>query len=93
MMGVDFQELAAVHRHSAADGELHPARLLDDDSANDPRVFGRSLSAAGLALLLRRYGIRGYATAVHTACASGGQAVGTAMKLIRRGTVDSTFRA
>ena len=88
MMGVDFQELAAVHRHSAADGELHPARLLDDDSANDPRVFGRSLSAAGLALLLRRYGIRGYATAVHTACASGGQAVDTAMKLIRRGTVD-----
>jgi 3-oxoacyl-(acyl-carrier-protein) synthase len=43
---------------------------------------------AGLSLLLRRFGIRGYATAVHTACASGGQAVGTAMKLIRRGSVD-----
>ena len=77
-----------MHRHSAADGVLHPESLLDDDSANDPRVFGRSLSAAGLALLLRRFGIRGYATSVHTACASGGQAVGTAMKLIRRGTVD-----
>jgi 3-oxoacyl-(acyl-carrier-protein) synthase len=39
-------------------------------------------------LLVRRFGIRGYATAVHTACASGGQAVGTALKLIRRGAVD-----
>src|SRR6185369_5859227 len=36
----------------------------------------------------RRYGIRGYSTSVHTACASGGQAIGTAMKLIRRGIVD-----
>src|SRR4029079_8675626 len=30
----------------------------------------------------------GYATSVHTACASGGQAIGTALKLIRRGAVD-----
>jgi 3-oxoacyl-(acyl-carrier-protein) synthase len=51
-------------------------------------VFCRSQPAAGIALLLRRYGIRGYATSVHTACASGGQAVGTAMKLIRRGVAD-----
>ena len=43
----------------------------------------------GLALLTRRFGIRGYATSVHTACASGGQAIGTALKLIRRGSVDA----
>jgi 3-oxoacyl-(acyl-carrier-protein) synthase len=46
------------------------------------------LSTAGAALLLRRFGIRGYASTVHTACASGGQAVGTAMRLIRRGLAD-----
>ena len=70
------------------DGEFDPQRLLDDASANDPLVFCRSQSTAGLALLGRRFGIRGYSTSVHTACASGGQAVGTAMKLIRRGVAD-----
>src|SRR5206468_9076712 len=34
------------------------------------------------------FGIRGYATAVHTACASGGQALGTALKVMRRGLAD-----
>ena len=88
MMGVDFGELATVHRHSAADGRLDAAQLLDDPSANNPLVFCRSQSTTGLSLLTRRYGIRGYATSVHTACASGGQAIGTALKLIRRGAVD-----
>ena len=88
MMGVDFGELVAVHRHSAAEGELDAARLLDDASANNPLVFCRSQSTTGLSLLTRRYNLRGYATSVHTACASGGQAIGTALKLIRRGAVD-----
>ena len=88
MMGVDFAELVAVHRHSAASGELDAVRLLDDGSANNPLVFCRSQSTTGLSLLTRRYNIRGYATSVHTACASGGQAIGTALKLIRRGAVD-----
>jgi 3-oxoacyl-(acyl-carrier-protein) synthase len=51
-------------------------------------VFCRSQSTAGVSMLARRFGIRGYATSVHTACASGGQAIGTALKLIRRGAVD-----
>ena len=88
MMTSEFIDLAALHAHSAPDGELHADRLLSDDSANDPMVFCRSNANQGLALLTRRYGIRGYATSVHTACASGGQALGTALKLIRRGTVD-----
>jgi 3-oxoacyl-(acyl-carrier-protein) synthase len=50
--------------------------------------FCRSQTNAGLALLTRHFGIRGYATAVHTACASGGQAVGTALKVMRRLSVD-----
>jgi 3-oxoacyl-[acyl-carrier-protein] synthase II len=88
MMGVAYADLAAVQKHSAADGELHPDLLVSDDAATDPLVFCRSQSTAGVALLTRRFGIRGYATSVHTACASGGQAIGTALKLIRRGSVD-----
>jgi beta-ketoacyl-acyl-carrier-protein synthase II len=88
MMGVAYEDLAGVQDQAAADGELHPDLLLQNEKANDPMVFCRSQAAGGLALLTRRFGIRGYATSVHTACASGGQALGTAMKLIRRGSVD-----
>src|SRR5947209_1780907 len=88
MMGVDYVDLAAVHDRSAPDGELQTAQLAQDPAAADPLVFCRSQSTAGVALLTRRFGIRGYSTSVHTACASGGQAIGTALKLIRRGAVD-----
>jgi beta-ketoacyl-acyl-carrier-protein synthase II len=88
MMGVAYDDLAQVQQHSAPQGELDTQRLLDDPSAADPLIFCRSQSTAGVALLTRRFGIRGYATSVHTACASGGQALGTALKLIRRGAID-----
>jgi 3-oxoacyl-(acyl-carrier-protein) synthase len=88
MMGVEFAELAALHQACAADGELHAKRLWEDGYPLDPVAFCRSQANNGLALLLRRFGIRGYATAVHTACASGGQALGTALKIVRRGLVD-----
>jgi beta-ketoacyl-acyl-carrier-protein synthase II len=88
MMGVAFEELRSLHQHCAADGDFYPDRLLAGTFPADPVAFCRSQSNNGLALLLRRFGIRGYATAVHTACASGGQALGTALKIVRRGLVD-----
>jgi 3-oxoacyl-(acyl-carrier-protein) synthase len=88
MMGVAYADLEGVQLQAAADGELHANQLLMSETANDPMVFCRSQATGGLALLTRRFGIHGYATSVHTACASGGQAVGTALKLIRRGNVD-----
>ena len=88
MMGMAWDDLASLGL-AAADGEdVDPLRLQGSDTGRDPMVFCRAQTSAGLALLGRRYGIGGYSTSVHTACASGGQAVGTAMKLIRRGTVD-----
>jgi beta-ketoacyl-acyl-carrier-protein synthase II len=88
MMGIEFAELVAVHRDCAADGELHTDRMQADGLLGDPVTFCRSQTNNGLSLVLRHFGIRGYATAVHTACASGGQALGTALKIIRRGVVD-----
>ncbi len=88
MMTADFDDLVETHAHCAAGGEFDADRLLSDRPANDPLVFCRGQATEGLALLTRRHGIQGYATSVHTACASGGQALGTALKLIRRGRVD-----
>lgn len=88
MMTVAHPEIEAIQRAAAPEGELIPNNILTEPVANDVMAFSRSLSTAGVSLLLRRYGIRGYASTVHTACASGGQAVGTAMRLIRRGLAD-----
>lgn len=88
MMGVAFRELQTVHASCGGNGEFHPDGLLDPGFPADPVGFCRSQTNAGLALLTRHFGIRGYATAVHTACASGGQAVGTALKVMRRGQAD-----
>src|SRR5215471_647376 len=84
MLGTAFNELEAVHDFCIVDGEFNPDGLLKPDYPVDPVAFCRSQTNAGLALLTRRFGIMGYATSVHTACASGGQALGTAMKVIRR---------
>ena len=88
MMGVTYDELVQVQHDAARSGELEPDQLLSSLGAADPLTFCRSQSSAGAALLMRVFGMRGYASSVHTACASGGQAVGTAMKLIRRGVAD-----
>jgi 3-oxoacyl-(acyl-carrier-protein) synthase len=88
MMTSDYVDLATTHDHSAANGDIDYGLMLSDPAANDPMAFCRSQATAGVALLTRQHDIRGYATSVHTACASGGQALGTALKLIRRGAVD-----
>ena len=89
MMGVEFAELMEIHRRFTDNGHLAVERLgAVGATAADPVAFCRSQANAGLSLLLRHFGIRGYATSVNTACASGGQAIGTALKLIRRGTAD-----
>ena len=94
MMGVPFEDLADVHRRAAPErrARYRSAPGAADGSAADPMVFCRSQSTAGVALLMRRFGIRGYASSVHTACASGGQAIGTALKVIRRGIADRVAR-
>jgi 3-oxoacyl-[acyl-carrier-protein] synthase II len=89
MMAVSYSELEMVHRHcTSADGEFQPDGFLNSNFPTDPVSFCRTQTNAGLGLLTQHFGIRGYATAVHTACASGGQALGTALKVMRRGTVD-----
>jgi len=88
MMGVSFSELQTVYAFCGHEGEFQADGLLDTEFPADPVGFCRSQTNAGLALLTSYFGICGYATAVNTACASGGQAVGTALKAMRRRQVD-----
>jgi 3-oxoacyl-(acyl-carrier-protein) synthase len=77
-----------VHRHAAADGTFNADGLMNPEFPGNPLAFCRWQANAGQALLTKQFGIRGYATSVHTACASGGQAIGTALKVMRRGQCD-----
>jgi 3-oxoacyl-[acyl-carrier-protein] synthase II len=86
MMGVEFGELAAFQRQCAPEGTLRAERLAD--AGADPVAFARCQVNAGVGLLVQRFGIRGRASALHTACASGGQAVGAALRSIRHGEAD-----
>ncbi|MGA1238384.1 MAG: beta-ketoacyl-[acyl-carrier-protein] synthase family protein [Limisphaerales bacterium] len=88
MMGVTYEELETVQRVCAPQGEFQPEKLTSPEFPVDPVAFCRTQTNAGLAIVTQRFGIQGYATAVHTACASGGQAVGTALKILRRGLAD-----
>jgi 3-oxoacyl-[acyl-carrier-protein] synthase II len=88
MLGISYEELRTVQTFCAPHDDYNPDGLLGADFPADPVAFCRSQTNAGLALLAQQFGINGYATAVHTACASGGQAVGTALKVIRRGVTD-----
>lgn len=88
MLSVDYEDLRIVHRHAAPDGIFDADGLTDPDFPGNPLAFCRWQANAGQALLTKQFGIRGYATSVHTACASGGQAIGTALKVMRRGQCD-----
>jgi len=88
MMAMPFNELESAHAVAAPDGEFNPSALWTNAYPADPVAFCRNQTNAGISLLVQHFGIRGQSTAVHTACASGGQALGTALKMMRRGTVD-----
>lgn len=89
MMTCEFDYLERFQRTSAHEGEIDWATLQDPQKKFFAlRDFGRTTSNSGLSLLIQEFGLRGYATSVHTACASGGQALGLAMQVIRRGEAD-----
>ena len=89
MMTAEFEYLQRFQRTCAVDGEVDWARLQAESGEFYRMVdFGKTTSNTGLSLLIQQFGIEGYATSVHTACASGGQALGLALNVIRRGDAD-----
>ncbi len=88
MMATEYSDLKQVFHHATEEGTFQPDGLLSDDYELNPLDICRWQCNAGLGILTKQFGIRGYATSVHTACASGGQAIGTALKAMRRGQCD-----
>lgn len=89
MMTAEFEYIRKFQECCAPEGEIDWA-LLQSKSREFYNLvdFGKTTSNSGLSLLIQQFGIQGYATSVHTACASGGQALGLAMQVIRRGDAD-----
>ena len=89
MMTAEFEYFQRFQQIAAPTGvpnwEVMQARAGEFFSLTD---FGKTTSNSGLSLLIQEFGIEGYATSVHTACASSGQALGLAMQVIRRGESD-----
>lgn len=89
MMTAEFNYLQRFQQACALEGEIDWQKL-QTNKRDFYRLtdFGKTTSNSGLSLLIQQFGIQGYATSVHTACASGGQALGLAMQVIRRGDAD-----
>lgn len=89
MMTAEFEYLQRFQQTCATQGHVDWSELNhQSQDFFDLTDFGKTFSNAGLSLLIQQFGIHGYANSVHTACASGGQALGLAMQVIRRGEAD-----
>ncbi|MGV3740286.1 MAG: beta-ketoacyl-[acyl-carrier-protein] synthase family protein [Gammaproteobacteria bacterium] len=89
MMTLDFDSLLRFHQICVQDGKIDWSQLVNkSQDFYQLDDFAKPMGNSGLSSLIQQFGIEGYATAVHTACASSGQALGLAMEVIRRGDAD-----
>lgn len=89
MMTAEFDYLQRFEQVVCQDGDIHWNRLQEEKlNFYQQQDFAKTTSNAGLSALIQAFGAKGYATAVHTACASSGQALGLALQAIRRGEAD-----
>lgn len=73
----------------AADGILDVKKLGQHGlSSVRPSEYAGMQNNSGLGLITKQFNIRGYTISVHTACASGGQALGLGLQTLRRGDAD-----
>ncbi len=89
MMTSEFDYLSRFQKTASGDGQIDWGKLKEKEVDFYRLVdFGKTISNTGLSMLVQQFNLQGYASSVHTACASGGQALGLAMQVIRRGDAD-----
>ncbi|HQS09150.1 MAG: hypothetical protein B7Y12_00085 [Rhizobiales bacterium 24-66-13] len=94
--GLDTEELAGARTSVVLGTGIGGATSIDDSHHGlyveqrrpDPLTIPRLMAHAAPALLSRRWGCRGTVLAISSACASGAQAIGLGMILIRTGLAD-----
>ena len=86
--GLGLNRLEDIARYTDSEGEFEYRRLWEDLEGIQPDSIIRNNSNLPAALIARRYGLSGINATVTTACASATQAIGTALRVIKRGEAD-----
>jgi len=86
MMTAEYDYLHRFQKAAAPDGDIDWNKLYQAKQDFYQQCdFSKTTSNSGLSTLIQAFDARGYSSAVHTACASSGQALGLALQVIRRG--------
>lgn len=89
LMSAEFSFWQDFHKRFVTEGQLDVAKLGKiGQSYSPPSEFGKVQSNAAVGLIAQQHQILGYTMSVHTACASGGQALGLGLQALRRGEAD-----
>ncbi len=89
LMSADFTFWQDFHQRFVTNGQLDVAKLGKFGLPySPPSEFAKVQSNAAVSLIAQQHQILGYTMSVHTACASGGQALGLALQALRRGDAD-----
>lgn len=89
MITAEYDFWEGFQNEYASEGSVDIKKLgLSGLSSISPSLYAAMQTNCGLGIMTRQFNIRGYSITVHTACASGGQALGLGMQAIRRGDVD-----
>lgn len=89
MINAEYEFWREFQKDYAEDGTVDVKKLGESGTSSIcPSDFAAMQNNNGVGLITKHYNIRGYTSSIHTACASGGQALGLGMRAIRRGDAD-----